>query len=100
MLTDSNVFEARYKFRREAWVVENYRSKYGHFYCDLKTVRDTTTPTNNCNCGKHNLAGDRIVNGQATNPHEYPFFVALTEYYTGGGRNVFCGASIISKRWV
>jgi len=98
MMTDSNVFQARYRFHRDG---VRYKSGYdingyGNFYCDLKAVGSG----NNCNCGSHNSGNDRIVNGQETYPHEYPFFAALSYSFPSGGRRVFCGASIISQRWV
>jgi len=107
MTTDANVFQARYQFMRDGYW---WNSAYRNFYCDLTAVRSTTattttarttttSPTNSCSCGKHNLAGDRIVNGDATEPHEYPFFAALSSNDMNG-RRIFCGASIVSRRWV
>jgi len=74
------------------------------FKCNLKSVpTDDGTPdpdgpdTNDCACGQRNTRSDRIVNGEETDPNEYPFYAALTRY---GGTQVFCGGSIIAKKWI
>jgi len=41
------------------------------------------------------------VNGRETAPHEYPFFAGLTQKDSSSThRHIFCGASLISDRWV
>jgi len=78
------------------------------FECRLKSVPSTdvttgpttstvTPDTNDCACGRRNTRSDRIVNGEETDPNEYPFYAALTRY---SGSQVFCGGSIIAKKWI
>jgi len=63
----------------------------------LATTTSTATVAPKCSCGKHNKDESRIVNGQETKPHEYPFFAALVRK---GSSHVFCGGSLISDIWV
>lgn len=86
------------------------------FYCEIESVPDksattpapTTPPTTrattagpepSCQCGKHNGQTTRIVNGTVVDPHEYPFYAALTRD-NFGQRQVFCGGSLISPNFV
>ncbi|XP_066942679.1 transmembrane protease serine 9-like [Macrobrachium rosenbergii] len=63
-------------------------------------IRTTLAPTNGpppsdgCKCGRRNPV-TRIVGGQPTTVHEYPWQVALTT-----SSRPFCGGSIISKQWI
>jgi len=106
----TNLFHARYRFGKYAY---SHDSAITGFRCLLKAVSTTVTtapttaptttpttktPTQSCDCGKVNLEEDRIVNGTETSPNKYPFFAALS--YNNGGRQIFCGASLISSRWV
>ena len=56
---------------------------------------------NDPNCGlrgpKSTFA--RIVNGVETEPHQYPWMVSM-QYELPQRRVHFCGASIISDRWL
>ncbi|XP_064100784.1 transmembrane protease serine 9-like [Macrobrachium nipponense] len=51
-------------------------------------------PSDSCKCGRRNPV-TRIVGGQPTTVHEYPWQVALTT-----STRPFCGGSIISKQWI
>jgi len=64
-----------------------------------KPAITTAAPGSSCDCGKrNNNAFARIVNGKETLRNEYPFFAGLVEKRRK--REVVCGASLISKRWV
>merc|ERR1739838_451894 len=100
LTSTTNLFHARYRFGKYAY---SHDSAITGFSCLLKAVATTvttapTTPTESCACGKQNLEEDRIVNGTETSPNKYPFFAALS--YNADGRQIFCGASLISPRWV
>lgn len=85
--SQANVFQARYRFSKYAY---SHDAAATGFSCLLKA----------CDCGKHSLDEDRIVNGTETSPNKYPFFAALSEQYSTTGRKVFCGASLISNQWI
>ncbi|XP_042212837.1 venom serine protease-like [Homarus americanus] len=62
-----------------------------------KTPAATTVPSaTSCKCGQVNRQ-TRIVGGQPTEIHEYPWQVALV---SSSGSTPFCGASIISNQWI
>uniref|UniRef100_A0A8D8RCZ6 Venom serine protease 34 n=1 Tax=Cacopsylla melanoneura TaxID=428564 RepID=A0A8D8RCZ6_9HEMI len=52
---------------------------------------------NACECGKKFQMHNRIVNGHQTGVNEYPFVAALVIMPQN---MVFCGASILGKRWL
>jgi len=58
----------------------------------------TTSPPSNseCKCGVVNEV-NRIVGGVKTGVHEFPWQVALV---SSSGKRPYCGASIISDRWI
>ncbi|XP_050721230.1 ovochymase-2-like isoform X1 [Eriocheir sinensis] len=53
-------------------------------------------PSDDCNCGVRNTAS-RIVGGEETTLHEYPWQVALV---SKSGNRPYCGGSIISNQWI
>ncbi|XP_068231253.1 transmembrane protease serine 9-like [Palaemon carinicauda] len=61
-------------------------------------VQTTTTtsppPSGTCNCGRRNSI-TRIVGGETTTMHEYPWQVGLTS-----ASRPYCGGSIISNQWI
>ncbi|XP_068225310.1 serine proteinase stubble-like [Palaemon carinicauda] len=60
------------------------------------TSTSTTTPEPwQCQCGRRNPV-ERIVGGQETTLHEYPWQVALTY----GSSTPICGGSILSDKWI
>lgn len=61
------------------------------FLCSLTAVRDSPPP---CDCGRRNEM--RIVGGIETGVNEFPMMAALIDPVI---RRVFCGATIISKRY-
>lgn len=50
-----------------------------------------------CECGVANPSSNRIVNGQATAPNEFPWQVALV---LPGEFQPRCGGTIISPNWI
>ncbi|KAL2749493.1 venom serine protease-like [Vespula maculifrons] len=66
-----------------------YNTYGGKFRCDLRMVEDS------CRCGWKNPS--RIVGGIETGVNEYPMMAGLVSFYT---RILFCGATIISPRYV
>ncbi|XP_064099771.1 transmembrane protease serine 9-like [Macrobrachium nipponense] len=60
------------------------------------TSTNASLPSNTCRCGRRNPVV-RIVGGQPTTVHEYPWQVSLT---TQVSNRPFCGGSIISNQWV
>ncbi|KAG5895347.1 hypothetical protein JTB14_003144 [Gonioctena quinquepunctata] len=74
-------------------------SSGGRFICTLTAIRDpdvtTTAAPNVCDCGWKQTT--RIVGGQETLVNEFPSMAGLVDSST---KNVFCGATIISTRYV
>merc|ERR1711981_82339 len=67
--------------------------------CKVKCVEaagSTTGGSSDCKCGlaKRNT---RIVGGQQTEVNEYPWQVGIVDK---GSKSVWCGASLISNRWI
>ncbi|XP_064101024.1 serine proteinase stubble-like [Macrobrachium nipponense] len=60
------------------------------------TTTSSTTTKEPCRCGRRNPVV-RIVGGQPTTVHEYPWQVGLTTLLSN---KPFCGGSIISNQWV
>ncbi|XP_068231243.1 serine proteinase stubble-like isoform X2 [Palaemon carinicauda] len=60
------------------------------------TAPTTTTPSGRCLCGRRNPVV-RIVGGQPTTVHEYPWQVGLT---SATSSTPYCGGSIISNEWI
>jgi len=59
----------------------------------------TVVPITGCECGIRNNNGlARVINGKETLRNEYPFFAGLVE--KKNKRDIVCGGSLISKRWV
>ncbi|XP_069995188.1 transmembrane protease serine 9-like isoform X2 [Penaeus vannamei] len=56
----------------------------------------TWKPNEDCKCGVSNLK-DRIVGGVVTQPHAFPWMVALTE---GLSMVLYCGGALVSNLWV
>ncbi|XP_063843971.1 trypsin-1-like isoform X1 [Scylla paramamosain] len=62
----------------------------------IKNDEGTQSQKANCVCGRRNTV-TRIVGGQQTTVHEYPWQVALVSKYSN---RPFCGGSIISDVWI
>ncbi|XP_068231105.1 chymotrypsinogen B-like isoform X2 [Palaemon carinicauda] len=60
------------------------------------TTTTSTADPRQCLCGRRNPVV-RIVGGQETTLHEYPWQVALT---TASSNKPYCGGSIISDQWI
>ncbi|XP_063217452.1 venom serine protease-like [Bacillus rossius redtenbacheri] len=80
----------------------SYYSQGGLFFCNLTALPDsatstttTTTATPSCSCGWRKTT--RIVNGETTGMNEFPMMAGLVELTQ---RNVFCGATIVARRYV
>ncbi|XP_066942680.1 transmembrane protease serine 9-like [Macrobrachium rosenbergii] len=58
------------------------------------TATAAPPPTGSCKCGRRNPV-TRIVGGQPTTVHEYPWQVGLTSY-----SRPYCGGSVISNQWI
>jgi len=68
-------------------------------YCDASCpLQETGTSPGTCQCGvKGGAANGRIVGGQETEEHEYPWQVGLVRR---NGRTPFCGGTLISSTHV
>jgi len=66
------------------------QGSYGRFKCTLNVVAQP------CDCGWS--VTSKIVNGQQANINEFPYMVALHE--KASNIRAFCGATIISKRFL
>lgn len=62
----------------------------------VTTTPTTTTPATGCTCGQMNTM-TRIIGGSATQVHQYPWQVALTE---GNNTEPYCSGSILSDQWI
>ncbi|KAI5748292.1 hypothetical protein M8J77_023923 [Diaphorina citri] len=75
----------------------------GKVLCTMKIKDGNKTPApagksaNECECGRKFQMHNRIVNGHQTGVNEYPFVAGLL---VNPNNIVFCGASILGKRWV
>ncbi|XP_068231252.1 transmembrane protease serine 9-like [Palaemon carinicauda] len=58
------------------------------------TTTTSPNPSDSCKCGRRNPV-TRIVGGQTTTVHEYPWQVGLTS-----ASRPYCGGSIISNQWI
>nr|CAD7197623.1 unnamed protein product [Timema douglasi] len=84
-------------------LVAPYSSRGGRFLCNITSAPagvTTTTPAPttaapDCSCGWKK--DTRIVGGTTTGVNEYPMMAGLVDVVE---RIVFCGATIISKRWL
>merc|ERR1712112_604265 len=62
------------------------------------TTAATTAPAGTCQCGiKGGIQSDRIVGGQETEQHEYPWQVGLV---SRNGKTPWCGGTLISDRHI
>merc|ERR1712098_440765 len=62
------------------------------------TTAPTTAPAGTCQCGiKGGTESDRIVGGQETEQHEYPWQVGLV---SRNGKTPWCGGTLISDRHI
>merc|ERR1712243_448696 len=62
------------------------------------TTAATTAPAGTCQCGiKGGTQSDRIVGGQETEQHEYPWQVGLV---SRNGKTPWCGGTLISDRHI
>merc|ERR1712177_83863 len=62
------------------------------------TAAPTTAPAGTCQCGiKGGTESDRIVGGQETEQHEYPWQVGLV---SRNGKTPWCGGTLISDRHI
>jgi len=87
----------------------NRKKNAGGFRCQIAAVAPgtgtgsgapgpvATAPQGTCQCGVKGDASGRIVGGETTQPHEYPWQVGLV---TRNGRTPFCGGTLISSTHV
>nr|XP_022906487.1 venom serine protease-like [Onthophagus taurus] len=79
-------------------LIASYYSTGGRIMCSVTTIPSTTTTTqrpDSCDCGwKHEK---RIVGGVETGINEFPYMAAL---YHRTRQLIFCGATIISNKYV
>ncbi|KAK9309603.1 hypothetical protein QLX08_000821 [Tetragonisca angustula] len=66
----------------------------GRFFCEVKALSRPQNPEN-CSCGRKNPS--RIVGGTNAGVHEFPMMCGIVD---ATQRIVFCGATIISDRYV
>ncbi|CAD1476422.1 unnamed protein product, partial [Heterotrigona itama] len=69
-------------------------SNGGRFFCEVKSLSRPQNPEN-CSCGRKNPS--RIVGGTNVGVNEFPMMCGLVDAQL---RIVFCGATIISDRYV
>jgi len=102
-------------------------NRFRGIYCDLRVESTSVAPTSvapttarpistpettpaptaapKCSCGAHNKDAPRIVNGRETGKNEYPSYAALyrvirNTFSNRETRNLYCGGSLISDRYV
>merc|ERR1712088_170932 len=87
----------------------NRKKNAGGFRCQIAAVAPgtgtgsgapgpvATAPQGTCQCGVKGDASGRIVGGETTQAHEYPWQVGLV---TRNGRTPFCGGTLISSTHV
>ncbi|XP_050700372.1 ovochymase-1-like [Eriocheir sinensis] len=68
----------------------------GNTSTEASSQTTTETSSSPCNCGKRNTVS-RIVGGETTTTHEYPWQVALV---SKSGSRPYCGGSVISAQWI
>ncbi|XP_037794734.1 transmembrane protease serine 9-like isoform X2 [Penaeus monodon] len=81
-----------------SWIANKIPDDDCGYLSHLPTPAPLTTsmPNENCKCGVPNRK-DRIVGGVVTQPHTFPWMVALTE---GFSMVPYCGAALVSNQWV
>ncbi|XP_069668898.1 venom serine protease-like [Periplaneta americana] len=67
----------------------------GAFLCSITATQQQTPPPPTCDCGWKKES--RIVNGEETGVNEYPMMAGLVDFVN---EDLFCGGTIIAKRYV
>ena len=70
------------------------------FISTQQATRQRVNQSATCGTTRDPSAGSRIVGGRKTVPGEFPWQVSLQARRFFGGREHFCGASILNERWI